>query len=82
MCELRNFYGNAAGTRLFFNERDSDVSIRVEWEGQKWQFPGHKLVLCIMSDVFRTMLETDMIEKNSNTITIKDCSPFAVKQFL
>ncbi|KAF8763957.1 kelch-like ECH-associated protein 1A [Argiope bruennichi] len=82
MYEARNFYGNAAGTRLFFNERDSDVSIRVEWEGQKWQFPGHKLVLCTMSDVFRTMLETDMLEKSSNIITIKDSCPYAVKQFL
>ncbi|CAL1279537.1 unnamed protein product [Larinioides sclopetarius] len=82
MNESRNFYGNAAGTRLFFSEKDSDVSIRVEWEGQKWHFPAHKLVLCVMSDVFRTMLETDMIEKSSSTITIRDCSPFTVKQFL
>ncbi|GFT78756.1 BACK domain-containing protein [Nephila pilipes] len=82
MCDMRNFYGNAAGNRLFFNERDSDVSINVEWEGQKWHFPGHKLVLSTMSEVLRTMLETDMIEKNSKTINIQDSNPYAVKQFL
>ncbi|GFV34439.1 BTB domain-containing protein [Trichonephila clavipes] len=79
---MRSLYGNAAGNRLYFNERDSDVSITVEWEGQKWQFPGHKLILSTMSEVFRTMLETDMIEKRSKNITIRDSCPYAVKQFL
>lgn len=82
MCDVRQLLGNAAGCRLFFNERDSDVAIRVEWEGIKCHFPGHRLILCAMSEVFRTMLEADMLEKNSKVITIRDSTPLAVKQFL
>ncbi|XP_015921405.2 kelch repeat and BTB domain-containing protein 12 [Parasteatoda tepidariorum] len=74
--------GNPAGYKLFFNERDSDVCIKVEYEDEKWQFPAHKLVLCTMSEVFRTMMEVDMLEKNTRTIIIRDTSPHAIKQFM
>lgn len=80
--DTRNFFANAAGCHLFLNERDSDVAIKVEWDGSSWHLPAHRLVLTSMSEVFRKMLEVDMSEKNCGQITIKDSSPLTVKYFL
>ncbi|KAG8200761.1 hypothetical protein JTE90_006345 [Oedothorax gibbosus] len=74
--------GVGAGHHLFFSERDSDVSVRVEWDGGAVRFPSHALVLGTMSDVFRTMLDTDMLERREKMITITDSSPRTVKHFL
>ncbi|KFM65252.1 hypothetical protein X975_07540, partial [Stegodyphus mimosarum] len=63
------------GHILFCNERDRDVSLKVEWEGQTYYFPGHSLILGTMSEVFRTMLTTDMVEGNSRVITIRNTNP-------
>lgn len=82
MCDTRNFFGNAAGCKLFLNERDSDVSIHVDWKGCLWHYPAHRLILSSMSDVFHTMLETDMLERKNGVIIITDKSPLTVKQFL
>ncbi|XP_054706469.1 uncharacterized protein LOC129216284 [Uloborus diversus] len=73
---------DAAGHKLFMNERDSDISIKVEWEGNRWHFPAHSLVLSAMSEVFRIMFHIDMEEKNNKEVVIVDSSPLAVKQFL
>lgn len=80
--DTRHFFANAAGCQLFLNERDSDVSIQVEWDGSSWHLPAHRLVLTSMSEVFRTMFDTDMAEKKLGEIRISDSSPLTVKQFL
>ncbi|GBN50549.1 Speckle-type POZ protein B [Araneus ventricosus] len=63
---------------LFEEKHLADVSLRVHNEA----FPVHKAVLAARSSVFKTMFDTDMKEKFTNTIEIDDIEPNTMRQFL
>ncbi|GBN76572.1 Speckle-type POZ protein [Araneus ventricosus] len=54
----------------------------VELETKAKSFPAHKIWLCARSPVFKTMLTSDMREKNSNSIPIGDLEDDTVQQLL
>lgn len=55
---------------LFFNENFCDLTIQVA--GKKMKV--HKSILSARSKVFLAMLRNNMMEKNTNTVNIKDVS--------
>ncbi|KAF8786827.1 Speckle-type POZ protein like [Argiope bruennichi] len=56
----------------------ADVNIKTKTKS----FHVHKLLLCARSPVFKTMLTTDMKEKNCNSIQIEELEDDIVQQFL
>ncbi|CAL1279324.1 unnamed protein product [Larinioides sclopetarius] len=56
--------------------------IDVELKTETKTFPAHKVWLCAISFVFKTMLSSDMREKNSNIIPIDDLENDTVQQLL
>jgi len=46
------------------------------------KFPCHKIILASRSSVFKAMLETDMVEKNTSEVKIEDSSPKTVQMML
>lgn len=45
-------------------------------------FPAHKNVLSSRSDVFKTMLQSDMMESSTGSVEIADIEPTTFKEFL
>lgn len=56
----------------------SDVTITVKGK----DFQGNKSVLAARSPVFAAMFGHDMVEKNSNSVSITDCDPGSFDAFL
>lgn len=46
------------------------------------KFRAHQDILRARSEVFRSMLSHDMVEKNSGVVDVPDCDPRAFEQFL
>ena len=65
--------GNAFFEKLF-------TDVRIQCEGQT--FDCHKAVLAARSPVFQAMFETNMKEKETNTVTIEDFKPEVVSEML
>ncbi|GBN97939.1 Speckle-type POZ protein B [Araneus ventricosus] len=63
---------------LFEDKYHADISLRVRNE----TFNLHKAILSARSSVFKTMLDTDMAEKLTNTIEIDDFEPDIIRRLL
>ncbi|CAL1292941.1 unnamed protein product [Larinioides sclopetarius] len=63
---------------LFENKYLADISLRVRDE----VFPVHKAILSARSPVFKTMFDTNMKEKFTNTIEIDDIEPDTIRRLL
>ena len=65
-------------TEMLENPTSSDVKISV---GNQ-TFDAHKAILAARSPVFAAMFDHDMLEKNSNIVTIKGIKPDVFKELL
>ncbi|CAL1294167.1 unnamed protein product [Larinioides sclopetarius] len=63
---------------IYDNQSLTDVELKTETK----TFPAHKVLLCVRSPVFTTMLSSDMREKNINIILIDDLEDDTVQQLL
>ncbi|CAL1283580.1 unnamed protein product [Larinioides sclopetarius] len=63
---------------IYDNQSLTDVVLKTKTKA----FPAHKVWLCARSPVFKTMLSSDMREKNSNIILIDDLEDDTVQQLL
>ncbi|GBN86178.1 Speckle-type POZ protein [Araneus ventricosus] len=63
---------------IYNNQMLTDVELKTKTKS----FPAHKIWLCARSPVFKTMLTSDMREKNSNHIPIDDLEDDTVQQLL
>ncbi|CAL1295606.1 unnamed protein product [Larinioides sclopetarius] len=63
---------------IYDDQSLTDLELKTETKS----FPAHKVWLCARSPVFKTMLSSDMREKNSNVIPIDDLEDDTVQQLL
>lgn len=63
---------------MLLNGQDHNLTFNVRDK----EFRAHQDILRARSEVFRSMLSHDMLEKNSGVINVPDCDPEAFEQLL
>ncbi|CAG7821725.1 unnamed protein product [Allacma fusca] len=69
-------------TLSFKKMLDEAIHADVQLEVENIKFPAHMAILSSQSEVFKVMFESNMIEKKSKRVIIRDMSPGAVKEML
>lgn len=80
--KLPNQHATKMITKSFEQNMLTDVRFVFESEGRTQEVPAHKLILALASPVFEAMFFGDFVEKDKQTVDMKDAAADAFKEFL